>query len=107
MTRQELLTRLKQHDWYHAMSDDHEVWKRGSADASALQAQLLLLDCPYSWWDIHRAIHDFNIEKYELQEDGKYRDPNWQYDCIASKSRSELLTKDEIDLILYWFNHEV
>ena len=28
----QLLRRLEDHDWYHAMSDDHRVWKAGKQD---------------------------------------------------------------------------
>ncbi len=38
MTLLELYNELERHDWFHMMSDDHSVWKRGAADASRLVA---------------------------------------------------------------------
>lgn len=106
MTRQELLADLKRHDWYHMYSDDHSVWRRGSSDARRLTEALNEADCPFAFWDIHKAISGFAVEKYVEVNPGEYRDPTWKYDCIASQRREDLLTQAEIDEILGWFEAE-
>lgn len=62
MTKQELFTRLKRHDWYYAMSDDHSVWLRGVKDQKEIDDELVRQECPYVMWEIHNAIKDNNQE---------------------------------------------
>lgn len=105
-TRKELLGDLKRHDWYHMYSDDHSVWSRGSAHATQLGEELRELGCPFQWWDIHKAISGAILENYVEVNPGEYRDPTWEYDCIASRKRDDLLTQAEVTEILDWFNAE-
>lgn len=37
MELSEFYDELEKHDWTHAMSDDHRVWKRGFANMQRLQ----------------------------------------------------------------------
>lgn len=39
MTLLELYQQLEQHDWFHAMSDSHEVWQRGDANWNRLMTE--------------------------------------------------------------------
>lgn len=36
-TLPELWDALQAHDWFHEMSDDHSVWRRGTSDWSRIQ----------------------------------------------------------------------
>jgi hypothetical protein len=36
MTLVELYDQLDRHDWFHQMSDDKSVWKRGAAESARL-----------------------------------------------------------------------
>lgn len=35
---------LKDHDWYYAMSDNHQVWKSGEAHIAMIREQINIAD---------------------------------------------------------------
>ena len=104
MDKNDLLQNLKAHDWFYDYSDDGSVWRRGSQDAARLSKELKLLNCPFEWWDIFKAIFNFVIEDFTEVEPGKYyRDPN-KTKSIAPVAKCNLLTRVEANKIMEWFN---
>lgn len=51
MNLDEYKNALRHHDWFYAYSDDHSVWKKGSAIAKALLEAQLRLDPTYAIWN--------------------------------------------------------
>jgi hypothetical protein len=39
MTKQEFYDLCEKHDWYHAMSDDHRVWRAGESSMDRLKRE--------------------------------------------------------------------
>ena len=109
MNRQELLQALKNHDWYHMMSDDGGVDSRGRARAMVPQGALRRLGGNFTWWDIHAAIQDQVVEDYVLDEHGTYYKQEWHdkgWSHYSHRRRDQLITALERDEILSWFDQQ-
>lgn len=105
MTRLELYEQLKEHDWYHACSDDINVWRQGFADAIRLQLELQARLFPFPFWSISASIHGFILEKAVKVGTNTYRLEPWVNDMhIASLTRDCLITQAEHDAIQAWFH---
>lgn len=55
---------LAQHDWYHMMSDDHNVWSRGSAQEKRLRDLKKLSD------EHARLFDEWSDYVWKTNEDG-------------------------------------
>jgi hypothetical protein len=53
MTLEQYRAALARHDWWHAYSDDHQVWKRGCAELDALRVMREALDPDFQIWNEH------------------------------------------------------
>lgn len=96
-------TKLQNHDWYYAYSDDHRYWTAGRNQRQELNALHKSLECPYDFADLSKWAHNMILEQFaEEGPDAWYRQPR-QYQSVAPCKRSELLTENEWNDIQSWF----
>ena len=98
-----LFERLRMHDWYHAYSDDHNVWKRGRQRQQTLQRELEEVSCPYTLSEIRMTVHNMILEDFVEEEPGKwYRHPK-KYQNVAPSRRNDLIERSRAEEITTWF----
>lgn len=70
---------LERADWFHAMSDDHSVWRRGQAEFGKLQA--LYKDKP-EWKELYDKFKDYMWSDWHKKPDGS---PDYEKGRIVPK----------------------
>ena len=101
-----LLERLTNHDWYHAYSDDHRVWKRGEQRTKELYNELVKLECPYNMGDIRMTVHKMILDDFtEVEPNRWYRDPE-RARLVAPAQRTELIERSQAEKILGWLGEQ-
>lgn len=102
MERAEFGSKLKNHDWYYAYSDDHSVWKRGQAASARLRAACEELDCPFDMGLLQKWAFKMIVEEFAEEAPGKwYRQPRI-YKSIAPTKFEDLITQAQHDEITQW-----
>tara|TARA_R110001583_G_scaffold31091_1_gene106797 strand:+ start:3141 stop:3461 length:321 start_codon:yes stop_codon:yes gene_type:complete len=99
-----LLERLKSFDWFYGYSDDHRVWKRGTAGMARLVSELKSLDCPYEMGDIRMAVTGMVREDFAPDELGWwYRQPQI-YKNVAGVREDKLIDRSRAEEITGWID---
>ena len=102
MERAEFGTKLRQHDWYYAYSDDHRVWTRGRNQMQALRTAHAELDCPFDMGLLNKWSHNMILEDFAEEEPGAWYKQPRKYKCIAPSKREDLITQAQHDEITQW-----
>ena len=97
-----LIKRLKSHDWYHAYSDDHRVWRAGSNSQRKLTQELSSLKCPHAFWDIHKALFGMILEDFEEDDKGGWYRKGNRPKYVAPARKEDLITRAHADTIVSW-----
>jgi len=96
-------SKLQNHDWYYAYSDDHSYWTRGRQQKMELEAMHKNLGCPYDFVELRKWAHNMIVEQFAEENPGEwYRQPR-KYKSIAPCSRKDLITEQEWSDIQSWF----
>ena len=102
--RQDFATKLKNHDWYYAYSDDHRYWSAGNRQSRELRSLHATLECPYDMSLLSKWAHNMIVEEFAEEAPNEwYRQPR-KYKSIAPCNRDALITQLEWNEIQAWLD---
>lgn len=109
VTRSGFRTKLIEHDWYYAFSDDHRAYNRGRDSYYGLMDAAKALDCPWPLRVMGDYINGKVISKYfqpDPQQDQWYHQSVTDTRWAMSLQKIDLLSQEDYIKIESWFKEQ-